>query len=60
MPYNETPVQAEMYYEMAIDNMEEGNKGTAHSHLSLARNIAVKNNMTDLIKKIDALRSQLG
>ena len=49
-----------MYYEMALDNLDEGNKGTARSHLSLARNIAVKNNMTDLIKKIDALRAQLG
>ncbi len=34
MPYNETPTQAELYYEMA--------------------------NMTDLIKKIDAIRSQIG
>ena len=60
MPYNETPAQAELYYEMALDNFEEGNKGTACSHLSLARNIAVKNNMSDLIKKIDALRARLG
>ncbi len=60
MPYNETPTQAELYYEMAIDNLNEGNKGTALSHLSLARSIAIKNNMTDLIKKIDAIRSQIG
>lgn len=59
MPYNETPAQAELYYEMALDNWKKGNKGTARSHLSLARNIAIKNNMTALIKRIDVLRARL-
>lgn len=59
MPYNETPTQAELYYDMGIEALERGNKGTARSHLTMARAIAEYNNMYELIRKIDKILSQI-
>lgn len=53
MPYNEYKQQAWGYYDTAIQNLEMGNKGTARSHFSMARAIAVKNDMSDLVRLID-------
>lgn len=58
MPYNEYPTQAQLYYDIALDNIKDGKIMTAISHLNMARAIAVKNNMTELINKIDRLLYQ--
>ncbi len=59
MPYNETPTQAMLYYDIGVEALERGNKGTARSHLTLARAIAEYNNMYDLIRKIDNVLSKI-
>ena len=59
MPYNETTEQAWQYYNIAVDNIERGQIGTARSHLNLARAIAVENNCNDLIRLIDDLLSDI-
>lgn len=60
MPYNEYKQQAWQYYNTAILNLEMGNIGTARSHFSMARAIAVKNGMNDLIKLIDDKLKEIG
>ena len=59
MPYNETPTQAMLYYDIGVEAFERGNNGTARSHLTLARAIAEYNNMYDLIRKIDNVLSKI-
>lgn len=59
MPYNEFRQQAEQYYNIAVRNLEDGNRMTALSHLQLAKAIAIKNSLYDLVRKIDALMDQI-
>ncbi|MBR5090542.1 MAG: hypothetical protein IK093_14020 [Ruminiclostridium sp.] len=54
MPYNEYRQQAEQYFEIGKDKLASGNKGEAGNNFNLARAIAVKEGLNDLIASIDS------
>ena len=54
MPYNEYRQQAEQYFEIGKDKLASGNKGEARNNFNLARAIAVKEGLNDLIALIDS------
>lgn len=54
MPYNEYRQQAEQYLEIGKKYLYSGNKGEARNNFTLARAIAVKERLNDLISLIDS------
>lgn len=54
MPYNEYREQAEQYFEIGKEKLALGNKGEARNSFNLARAIAVKERLNDLISLIDS------
>lgn len=54
MPYNEYRDQAEMYFEIAKDKLESGNIKEARNQFNMARAIALKEDIIDLVKLIDS------
>ena len=53
MPYSEYRTQAEMYYEIAKEKLESGNRAEARNQFNMAKAIAEKEGLTDLIALID-------
>lgn len=59
MPYNEYRQQAEQYLEIAKDKLASGYRDEARKNFNLARAIAVKEGLNDLIALIDSYLSNL-
>lgn len=54
MPYNEYKDQAELYFDIAKDKLESGNIVEAKNQFNMARAIASKEKLTNLVKLIDS------
>lgn len=59
MPYNEFETQARLYLEIAKQKLDEGNKGEAENQFNIAKNIARKENLADLVNIIDEYLDEL-
>lgn len=54
MPYNEFREQAKLYFEIAKDKLESGNKTEARNQFNMAKAIAEKEGLTDLVRLINS------
>ncbi len=54
MPYNEFREQAQLYFEIAKDKLASGNKTEARNQFNMAKAIAEKEGLTDLVSLINS------
>ena len=54
MPYNEFQAQAEMYFEIAKEKLSNGYREEARNQFNMAKAIAEKEGLTDLVALINA------
>lgn len=59
MPYNEFRDQAERYFEIAKDKLAKGNKAEARNQFNMAKAIAEKEGLTDLVALINSYLNDL-
>lgn len=59
MPYNEFRQQAEQYFEIGKREMWAGKKLSAEANFNMARAIASKNDLSDLVALIDSYLKEL-
>lgn len=59
MPYNEFQEQATLYFEIAKEKLSLGNKAEARNQFNMAKAIAEKEGLSDLVSLINAYLKDL-